>query len=78
MTIANIPESEGRDQEIIWIVRTREGLTRRLKNWLIEKGGQGDIPLMLDGPYGAPDDITPYRTCIFIGGAILHPYIFIK
>ncbi|KAF7789159.1 hypothetical protein EIP86_000096 [Pleurotus ostreatoroseus] len=68
MTIANIPESEGRDQEIIWIVRTREGLTRRLKNWLIEKGGQGDIPLMLDGPYGAPDDITPYRTCIFIGG----------
>lgn len=68
MTIANIPENEGKDQDMVWIVRTREGLTRRLKNWLEKQGGVGEIPLMLDGPYGAPDDLTPYNTCIFLAG----------
>ncbi|KAF7795512.1 hypothetical protein EIP86_006674 [Pleurotus ostreatoroseus] len=66
MTIATIPEGDGRDQKMMWIMRTRKGLTRRLKHWLEKQGGNGDIPLMLDGPYGAPQDLTPYATAIFL------------
>ena len=64
-------EHEGEDQglrELEWIVRVRNGFTARLRDQVISKNGALDIPVFMDGPYGAPADITPFNTCIFIAG----------
>ena len=64
-------KSEGRLREMVWIVRTRDGFTARLRDQTIDKGGVRDIPVFLDGPYGAPPDITPFETCVFIAGEFI-------
>ncbi|THG97143.1 hypothetical protein EW026_g4808 [Hermanssonia centrifuga] len=67
-TIANIPEGEQKVKEIVWIIRARGGFTKRLKEHILEKKGACKAPVFLDGPYGAPPDITPFDTCIFFAG----------
>ncbi|KIP02112.1 hypothetical protein PHLGIDRAFT_309956 [Phlebiopsis gigantea 11061_1 CR5-6] len=70
-TVANVAayaEGGRRERKAVWIVRTRAGLTQRLKAHAEDKGGVATVPLLLDGPYGAPPDITPYSTCVFVAG----------
>ncbi|KAI0695921.1 hypothetical protein BC835DRAFT_921881 [Cytidiella melzeri] len=66
--------------ELMWIVRARTGFTRRLKEHILLKNkhkiemGVTDVPLtcqlpiFMDGPYGAPPDITRFETCVFVAG----------
>ena len=72
--------------EMVWIVRARRGLTARLKEYILlknrSKTGDGaewnpnvtltaSLPVFMDGPYGAPADIRPFETCVFIAGTFL-------
>ncbi|KAI0818570.1 hypothetical protein BC629DRAFT_1435461 [Irpex lacteus] len=65
--------------ELMWIVRVRDGFTKRLKEHIlmknqrqIELGTEGplkmQLPIFMDGPYGAPPDISRFETCVFFGG----------
>ncbi|GJE89770.1 NADPH oxidase family protein [Phanerochaete sordida] len=56
------------EREIMWIVRTRDGLTRRLYDHAAAAGGSCDLYMFMDGPYGAPPDISGFDTCVFIAG----------
>ena len=67
-TIANIAEEGEKKSKMVWIVRTRDGLTKRLKDYAEAKSGATTAPVFMDGPYGAPPDITPFSTCVFIAG----------
>ncbi len=73
--------------ELTWIVRVRDGFTKRLKEHIlmknqrqIELGTEGSLtmqlPIFMDGPYGAPPDISRFETCVFFGGEYqrLHVY----
>lgn len=72
-TIASVcePLDDGKEgeREFVWIVRTRKGFTRRLREHVLNKDGACEIPIFMDGPYGAPPDITPFETCVFVAGA---------
>lgn len=50
-----------------FVVRVRNGLTKSLYDRVLETGSI-DLPILVDGPYGAPPDITPFSTCIFVTG----------
>ena len=58
-------------RELVWIVRAREGFTSRLREHVVSKNGVCDLPIFMDGPYGAPPDITGFDTCVFVAGKCL-------
>lgn len=66
-TIANIPKEGEGEQELVFIIRGREGLTKRLVERAAEKDGV-KIPVFLDGPYGNPTNLRPHTTCVLIAG----------
>lgn len=73
-TIATIADStekqqgEKGGQDLVFIMRVRSGLTRRLHAMAVANDGHFTIPLFLNGPYGAQPTLTPYSTCMFIAG----------
>ncbi|KAF7789296.1 hypothetical protein EIP86_000240 [Pleurotus ostreatoroseus] len=67
-TIATIPEGEGKEMEMVYIVRARDGFTKRLREHIVDKDGLCRAPVFMDGPYGAPPDITVFDTCVFFAG----------
>lgn len=68
-TVAIIPDNnnETKENELVFIIRVREGFTKRLRDH-VHADGTCQLPVFMDGPYGAPSDITPYNTCIFLAG----------
>ncbi|TCD70805.1 hypothetical protein EIP91_001495 [Steccherinum ochraceum] len=66
-TMASIPRGDGDEQELTFIARVRNGLTKTIKERILEHGAC-EVPVILDGPYGAPADITPFSTCVFVAG----------
>ncbi|THH32758.1 hypothetical protein EUX98_g1466 [Antrodiella citrinella] len=67
LTVASVVERDAKEQELVFVVRVRDGLTRKLKDHVVEVGAC-EVPVILDGPYGSPPDITPFSTCVFIAG----------
>ena len=57
-----------RGKEMVWIIRARDGFTKRMRDHIIGLGGQCQLPVFMHGPYGAPQSITSFSTCIFIAG----------
>lgn len=70
-TIASVVSNkkDAKEQELLFIARVKEGVTKRLKDHVLEVGAC-DTPVILDGPYGVPADITPFSTCVFIAGTL--------
>ncbi|KAI9066798.1 hypothetical protein FKP32DRAFT_1755684 [Trametes sanguinea] len=68
-TIGNIYEKEkGSDEaEMLFIIRAMGGQTRMLMDKTSENG-TCELTAFFDGPYGHPEDIRPFKTCIFIAG----------
>ncbi|RDX55459.1 hypothetical protein OH76DRAFT_1524558 [Lentinus brumalis] len=72
-TIGNMCDPQGGDgngraeAEMVFIVRAMRGQTRLLMD-RAEPTGCCEIPAMIDGPYGHPEDIRPFSTCVFIAG----------
>ena len=75
-TIGNIyepgPSAEGKEAEMVFIIRAMQGQTRVLMDRAIaDPTGCCELPAMIDGPYGHPEDLRPFSTCVFIAGAYL-------
>jgi ferric-chelate reductase len=73
-SIASLPlpknneDTQAKDEvdELVFIVRARGGMTRRLQELALE--GKPKVPVYLDGPYGNPPDLSPYVTSVLIAG----------
>ena len=74
-TIGTIPEGERKESEMVFIVRTRDGLTKRLREHIVDKDGICRVPIFMDGPYGAPPDISGFDTCVFFAGTVSPCYL---
>ncbi|KAG2013502.1 metalloreductase, variant 2 [Coprinopsis cinerea AmutBmut pab1-1] len=70
-TIATIPENlngtRPEEKTVAFFIRSREGVTRRLRKYISENGS-GSVTAYVDGPYGAPPDLSCYSTAILIAG----------
>ncbi|KAI0082494.1 hypothetical protein K474DRAFT_1585487 [Panus rudis PR-1116 ss-1] len=66
-TIATTYNHDGASSDLMFVIRVREGFTKRLRDH-VHADGICQIPVYVDGPYGAPPDITPFHTCIFLTG----------
>ena len=71
LTMANAYEegADGDGAEIAFVVRTTDAQTRTLIDRALATGSC-ELPAVVEGPYGCPDDIRPYSTCVFIAGAL--------
>ncbi|EJD48535.1 hypothetical protein AURDEDRAFT_162494 [Auricularia subglabra TFB-10046 SS5] len=73
-TIATIPNPPGREadgaKELSFIIRARGGFTGRLlrQAYYAQATGQHTVKAYVDGPYGAPPDLTTYSTAILFAG----------
>ncbi|KAI1789546.1 hypothetical protein LXA43DRAFT_974245 [Ganoderma leucocontextum] len=70
LTIANAYEQEadlGDGAEMAFVVRTTDAQTRTLIDRALATGSC-ELPAVVEGPYGHPDDIRPFSTCVFIAG----------
>ncbi|KAI0368124.1 hypothetical protein BV20DRAFT_1054312 [Pilatotrama ljubarskyi] len=68
-TIGNIYEKEDEENEaeLVFIIRAMGGQTRMLMDKTITTG-TCELTALFDGPYGHPEDIRPFTTCVFIAG----------
>ena len=69
LTMANAYEGEvdGDGAEMAFVVRTTDAQTRSLIDRALATGSC-ELPAVVEGPYGHPDDIRPFSTCVFIAG----------
>ena len=57
---------------MVFIIRAMQGQTRVLMDRAIaDPTGCCELPAMIDGPYGHPEDLRPFSTCVFIAGAYI-------
>lgn len=84
-SIPEVGEQKGSENEyeLVWIIRARSGFTRRLKEHVLMKNKNAiemgvdngpwscKLPVFMDGPYGAPQDLSRFETCVFIAGELL-------
>ncbi len=69
LTIANAYERDpdGDGAEMAFVMRTTDTQTRTLIDRALATGSC-ELPAIVEGPYGCPEDIRPYSTCVFIAG----------
>ncbi|ETW78229.1 NADPH oxidase [Heterobasidion irregulare TC 32-1] len=56
---------DARGKELVFVVRARQGLTKRLMD-VAQKGGP--VKVFVDGPYGVPPSLKGFDTVVFIAG----------
>ncbi|CDO71349.1 hypothetical protein BN946_scf184908.g107 [Trametes cinnabarina] len=68
-TISNVYEKvEGSDEaEMVFVIRAMDGQTKMLMDKASDTGSC-ELTAFFDGPYGHPEDIRPFTTCVFIAG----------
>ncbi|KAI0353507.1 hypothetical protein OH77DRAFT_1552919 [Trametes cingulata] len=68
-TIGNIYEKEegGDEADMVFIIRAMGGQTKMLLDRAMPSG-TCELRALFDGPYGHPEDIRPFSTCVFIAG----------
>ncbi|KAF5252282.1 hypothetical protein FOXYS1_14674 [Fusarium oxysporum] len=81
-TIANIPDFEGKSQDVQLTVKTKTGLTRDLNDWARRTGLRGDngsIRVMVTGPFGAVPNWKQYENVVLVaastGGSFTTPVL---
>ncbi|KAF5611214.1 ferric-chelate reductase [Fusarium subglutinans] len=81
-TIANIPDSEGKSQDVQLTIKTKTGLTRDLNDWARRTGMRGDngsMRVMLAGPFGAVPNWKQFENVVLIaastGGSFTTPVL---
>ncbi|GAV55675.1 hypothetical protein ZYGR_0AY00670 [Zygosaccharomyces rouxii] len=58
------------DQELLIVIRAKEGATQRVLTDLIRKGGRAQIKVLVEGPYGAPSPLPRFQdTLLLCGGS---------
>ncbi|KZO98142.1 hypothetical protein CALVIDRAFT_512747 [Calocera viscosa TUFC12733] len=58
----------GGGNELVFLVRARDGFTRRLMARALKEGGECDVTALVDGAYGAPPRLEEYQTVVLIAG----------
>lgn len=66
-TIASLPSEDGKESDVVFLIRGRSGFTKRLREHAV-KGHESRVPAFMDGPYGCPPDLRHYSTCILVAG----------
>ncbi|KAI0824777.1 ferric reductase NAD binding domain-containing protein [Trametes gibbosa] len=68
-TIGNVYEKEagGDEAEMLFIIRAMGGQTRTLMERAMPTG-RCELQAFFDGPYGHPEDIRAFTTCVFVAG----------
>ncbi|EXA41311.1 hypothetical protein FOQG_01959 [Fusarium oxysporum f. sp. raphani 54005] len=81
-TIANIPDSEGKSQDVQLTVKTKTGLTRDLNDWARRTGLRGDngsMRVMVTGPFGTVPNWKQYENVVLVaastGGSFTTPVL---
>ncbi|EWG38599.1 hypothetical protein FVEG_01784 [Fusarium verticillioides 7600] len=81
-TIANILDSEGKNQNVQLTIKTKTGLTRDLNDWARRTGLRGDngsMRVMLTGPFGATPNWKQYENVVLVaastGGSFTTPVL---
>ncbi len=70
-TKEKVEKRSGKEEEaeMVFLIRAMDGQTRTLLHRaLASESGSFELPAMVDGPYGHPEDIRPFETCVFIAG----------
>ncbi|KAL0581780.1 hypothetical protein V5O48_000257 [Marasmius crinis-equi] len=69
-TIASIPKLETDEpQELVVLIRSANGLTKRLSKYLAKHDGAKTIPVLLDGPFGGVgQDLSIYEHVLLVVG----------
>ena len=65
-TIASIP-SGGPSEQLRFLIRVKTGATLKLLK-LVQEQGKASFRAFIDGPYGMPPDLGPYRTTVLVAG----------
>ena len=68
-TLYQHPDPAQKDK-LILCGTAKEGMTRKIYNDLAKAGGEKNITLLLDGPYGHRLNLQHYDTCVFVAGGI--------
>ncbi|KAL1944169.1 hypothetical protein VTO73DRAFT_3354 [Trametes versicolor] len=68
-TILSVYEKDqaSSEAEMVFIIRAMGGQTNTLLD-LAMPTGHCELTALVDGPYGHPEDIRPFSTCVFIAG----------
>ena len=66
-SIANIPKPGGGEQELMFLIRARDGVTGRMLRAAAARPN-GRVSVHIDAPYGMPTDLAPYRTSVLVAG----------
>ncbi|KAI0049652.1 hypothetical protein FA95DRAFT_1488950 [Auriscalpium vulgare] len=68
-TIADSVKGEERvdGKDVVFLIRARNGFTRRLRDYAAENG-TSSVPALVDGPYGCPPSLASFSTCVLISG----------
>ncbi|KAH7199568.1 hypothetical protein DER44DRAFT_842550 [Fusarium oxysporum] len=81
-TIANIPDSEGKSQDVQLTIKTKTGLTRDLNDWARRTGLRGDngsMRVMVTGPFGTVPNWKQYENVVLVaastGGSFTTPVL---
>ncbi|KAF4958486.1 hypothetical protein FGADI_2410 [Fusarium gaditjirri] len=81
-TIANIPDTEGKSQDVQLTIKTKTGFTRDLNDWARRTGLRGDngsMRVMLTGPFGAVPNWKQYENVVLVaastGGSFTTPVL---
>ncbi|CAE6393364.1 unnamed protein product [Rhizoctonia solani] len=72
-TYSEDSHAKGSLQEIVFIIRGRDGFTKRL---LEASETRQSVPVVIDGPYGAPPRLSHYSKLILIAGGSGVSYTF--
>lgn len=66
LSVYDKDEASG-EAEMVFIIRAMGGQTSTLLD-LAMPTGSCELTALVDGPYGHPEDIRPFSTCVFIAG----------
>ncbi|KAJ4254482.1 ferric-chelate reductase Frp1 [Fusarium torreyae] len=81
-TIANIPSTESKTQDVQLTIKTKTGMTRDLNDWARRsdfRGGDGSMHVLLTGPFGSVPNWKQYENVVLIaastGGSFITPVL---
>ncbi|KAJ4010044.1 ferric-chelate reductase Frp1 [Fusarium irregulare] len=81
-TIANIPDSQTKSQDLQLTIKTKTGLTRDLNDWARRTGLRGDngsLRVLVTGPFGAVPNWRQFGSIVLVaastGGSFITPIL---
>lgn len=75
---ADLPSDAGNGKTLKFIIRRRNGFTRRLYEYVSQhEQPECWVPIYFDGPYGSPPEVHPYENVVLLAGKDFGPYLYV-